>query len=92
MSGYCTIGHRLTSNYYLTQFFLQTLAKQKREDETPQVWRARVEEKLEPPGIPLRSYGGQSLNIVGKVTVDIRRGAHKASVRVHVQQGAPGRN
>ena len=71
------------------EFLLRTLAKQKREDETPQAWRARVEKKLEPPGIPLRSYGGQPLNIVGQVTVDICRGAHKANVRVHIQQGAP---
>ena len=70
-------------------FLLQTLAKQKGENETAQAWRARVEKRLEPPSIPLRSYGGQPLNIVGQITVNICRGDHKASVGVHIQQAAP---
>lgn len=69
-------------------FMVQTLAKQKGENETAQAWRARVEKRLEPPSVPLRSYGGQPLNIVGQITVDICRGDHKASVGVHIQQAA----
>ena len=70
----------------LLDFLLQTLAKQKKPRETTQ---ARIEEKLKPPSIPLCSYEGQPLSIVGQMTVDICRGDNKAKVKVHIQQGAP---
>jgi hypothetical protein len=70
-------------------FLLQTLAKQKKPGETPQAWRERIEKQLEPPSIPLRSYGGQPLSIVGQVLVNICRGDTSTRAKVHIQQGAP---
>ena len=35
------------------EFLLETLAKQKKPEETPQEWWARVEQKMEPPTIQL---------------------------------------
>ena len=70
-------------------FLLQTLAEQRKPGETPQAWRTRIEKQLEPPSIPLRSYGGQPLSIVGQVMVHIRRGDTSTRVKVHIQQGAP---
>ena len=70
-------------------FLLQTLAKQRKPGEIPQAWKARREVKVEPRSIPLRSYGGQPLSIVGQVTLDIRRGDTSTRAKVHIQQGAP---
>ena len=77
------------STIVVLDFLLETLAKQKKPEETPREWRARVEQKMEPPTIPLCSYGRQKLNILCQITVDIIRGNHKVTAKVQVQKGAP---
>ena len=74
------------------EFLLEALAKQKTPEETPQEWRAGVEQKMEPPTIPLCSYGGQKLNILCQITVDIIRGNQKVTAKVQVQKGGPKRS
>ena len=45
---------------------------------------------MEPTTIPLCSYGGQKLNILCQITVEIIRGINrKATAKVQVQKGAP---
>ena len=48
------------STIVLLEFLLEALAKQKKPEETPHEWQARVEQKMEPPTIPLCSYGRQN--------------------------------
>ena len=72
------------------QFLLEALAKQRKPQESPQQWRTRVEKRLqEPPGALLRSFGGEMLNMVCQVTVNIIRGDHDITAKVQVQKGAP---
>ena len=68
------------------ELLLETLAKQK---ETPQEWRARVEQRMEPPTISLCSYGGQKLSILCQITVGITHGSRKVTAKVQVQKAAP---
>ena len=70
-------------------FLLETLAKQRAPEETPQEWRARIESRMEPPSIPLCSYGGQRLNMVCQTSVSIIRGRRTVTAKVQVQKGAP---
>ena len=71
------------------EFLLEALARQKKPEETPQEWRARVEQKMEPPTISFCSYGGQKQNILCQITVDIIHGDRKVAAKVQVQKGAP---
>ena len=88
MSSECIIGYQLTFNIVSLEFLLEVLAKQKKPEETLQEWQARVEQKMEPPTI-LCSYGGQKLNILCQITVDLSRGSRKVMAKVQVQKGAP---
>ena len=71
------------------KFLIDALAKQKKSDESPAQWRKRVEQRLEPPGPRLKSYGGEKLNTVCQIKVAISRGEHSAECVVQVQKGAP---
>ena len=72
------------------KFLLEALAKLRKPKESPQQWRTRVEERLqEPPGALLRSFGGETLDMVCQVTVSIIRGNHDITAKVQVQKGAP---
>ena len=72
------------------KFLLEALAKQRKPEESPQQWRTRVEERLqEPPGALLRSFGGETLDMVCQVTVSIIRGNRDITAKVQVQKGAP---
>ena len=44
---------------------------------------------MEPPTIPLCSYGGQKLNILCQITVNMTRGNRKVTAKVQVQKAAP---
>ena len=70
-------------------FLLKVLAKQRKTGETPQEWRDRMQQRMEPPGPRLSSYGGEQLNTVCQIKVDISRGNHKTVSTVQVQKGAP---
>ena len=49
-----------------------------------------MEERLqEPPGALLRSFGGETFDMVCQVTVNIIRGNHDITAKVQVQKGAP---
>ena len=71
------------------KFLIDALAKQKKSDESPAQWRKRVEQRLEPPGPRLKSYGGEKLNTVCQIKVAISHGEHSAECVVQVQKGAP---
>ena len=72
------------------EFLLEALAKQRKPEESPQQWRTRVEKRLqEPPGALLRSFGGETLNMVCQVTVKLVRGSHDITAKVQVQKGTP---
>jgi hypothetical protein len=72
------------------EFLLEALAKQRKLDESPQQWRKRVEKRLqEPPGALLRSFGGETLNMVCQVTVNLVRGNRDITAEVQVQKGVP---
>ena len=73
----------------LLKFLIDTLAKQKKPDESPTQWRKRVEQRLEPPGPRLKSYGGEKLNTVCQIKVLLSRGEHRAECVVQVQSRAP---
>ena len=72
------------------EFLLEALAKQKKPEESPQQWRARVEKRLqEPPGALLRGFGGETLDLVCQVAVNLVRGDNDITAKVQVQKGAP---
>ena len=71
------------------KFLVDALAKQKKSDESPAQWRKRVEQRLEPPGPRLKSYGGEKLNTVCQIKVSLSRGEHSAECVAQVQSGAP---
>ena len=39
-------------------FLVQALAKKHDNQQTPSEWMKAVEQRFEPPGVPLKSYGG----------------------------------
>ena len=72
------------------EFLLEALAKKRKQEESPQQWRARVEKRLqEPPGALLRSFGGETLDLMCQVTVNIARDNQNVTASVLVQKGAP---
>ena len=68
------------------KLLIDALAKQKKSDESPAQWRKCVEQRLEPPGPRLKSYGGEKLNTVCQIKVAISRGEHSAECVVQVQK------
>lgn len=46
---------------------MKTLAKKHRAEQSPTQWRKEVEKRLEPPTLPLWSYGGNELNLVKQI-------------------------
>ena len=86
----CLTGYWLPASVVSLEFLLEALAKQRKPEESPQQWRMRVEKRLqEPPGALLRSFGGETLNMVCQVTVNIVRGDYDITAKVQVQKGAP---
>ena len=72
------------------QFLLGALALARKEDESLAAWRAKVQERLEPPTITLRNYSGGKLNIVREIQVCISRpGFPGVTTTVQVQHDAP---
>ena len=46
---------------------MKTLAKKCCTEQSPAQWRREVEKRLEPPTLPLWSYGGNELNLVKQI-------------------------
>ena len=55
---------------------LAALAERRRQDQSPSEWELSVKQRLKPPDITLRSYGGEQLDIVGQLSATIQRGKY----------------
>lgn len=71
------------------KFLLQVLAGKKRENQTPEEWKAEAKQRLKPPTISLRDYGGGELDIVSQIRCRISRRSYTVDGVVHVQKDAP---
>ena len=71
-------------------FLLEALAKQKREEQSPDEWRAVVEKRFEPSTITLQNYSGAKINIIRQMRVSISRGGNAdIQATVQVQNDVP---
>ena len=52
-------------------------------------WREAAHIRLEPPTIPLKSYGGHEINTIGQVNIRLATPGHSVTAVVQVQKGAP---
>ena len=68
---------------------LSALAEGRPRDQTPLEWESAVKQRLEPPEITLRSYGGGKLDIIAQLSVTVRSGMHCKEAVVLVQKEAP---
>ena len=71
------------------EFLVNALAKTRESDQSPPEWMAAVEKRFQPPGLPLKSYGGHKLNLVGQLQVTLTRGNHTTDAVIQVQKDAP---
>ena len=68
---------------------LSALAKGRPKNQTPHEWELAVKQRLKPPEITLRSYGGGGLDIVGQLSATIQSGPYRKTAVVLVQNQAP---
>ena len=68
---------------------VKTLAKKRQAEQSPTQWRSEIEERLEPPTLPLQSYGGSELNLVKQIRVTLSRAGFSVTSVVQVHSGAP---
>ena len=68
---------------------LVALAKSQPPGQTPEEWKAKVKERLQPASMLLKSYSGNELPIVKRIQVEITRGGYATKAWVHVQKDAP---
>ena len=67
---------------------VKTLARKRCPEQSPAQWRREVEKRLEPPTLPLRSYGGNELNLVKQIQVTLSRAGFSVTSVVQVHGGA----
>ena len=68
---------------------LSAFAKGRPTNQTPAEWELAIRQRLKPPEITLRSYGGGGLDIVGQLTATIQSGPYRKMAVVLVQNRAP---
>ena len=52
-------------------------------------WKEAARIRLEPPTIPLKSYGGHEINMIGQMSVRLATPGHSVTAVIQVQKGAP---
>ena len=70
-------------------FVLKVFAEKKPNEHTKDQWKAEVRERITRTAVKLRTYGGETLALVGEVTVSMRRGEHHTEATILVQNKAP---
>ena len=53
------------------EFLVNTLAKRCEEGQSPSEWMVAVEKRFQSLSLPLKSYGGHELNLVGQLQVSL---------------------
>ena len=71
------------------KFVLMVLAGERDSTQTPSQWQATVLKKFSNPEVTLRNYGGQRLNIVSQVSLNLSQGNRYSEITVLVQKNAP---
>ena len=71
------------------EHLLQIFARNHEPGTTPEQWRRKVKERLQPTTLTLHNYGGDQLNIVRQVEVNLAYGDHSVVATIQVQAAAP---
>ena len=71
------------------EWLLQWLAKQHRKDQSPNEWKAEVENRLEPTTMVLQNYSGDRLQVVRQIKVYLARLGFVVDTPIQVQRAAP---
>jgi len=71
------------------EWLLQLLARQRRKGQSPNEWKAEVENRLEPTTVVLRNYSGDRLRVVRQIRVHLSHSGFGIEASVQVQKGAP---
>ena len=70
-------------------FVLKVFAEKKPNEQTRDQWKAEMRERITRTAVKLRTYGGETLALVGEVTVSMRRGEYHTEATILVQNKAP---
>lgn len=70
-------------------FAMDVLSEERSNFNTPREWKEAMLQRFEHPTIAMRSYGGERLNIVAQLRVDLQQSNHRKTTTVLVQKGAP---
>ena len=70
-------------------FLVQALAKKRDNQQIPSEWMKAIEQHFEPPGVPLKSYGGEELNLVGQLEAALCYEDCLMTATIQLQKNAP---
>ena len=68
-------------------FLLQILNRNRPEDTSKEDWASSVKDRLQPPRMTVRNFGGGEVNVICQCTVSLTCGEHKCDATVLVQKG-----
>lgn len=57
--------------------------------QSPAEWKEAAKIRLEPPTVPLKSYDGHEINMIGQMSVNLATPGHSITAVIQVQKGAP---
>ena len=69
--------------------FLSVAVANRKPNQPKEEWKREVQQRLQPPSISLRSYGGAELEVVGQSTCRLSKGKFSIDVVLQIQKEPP---
>ena len=63
---------------------MEVMVSEKKPNKTREQWRQATTDRLKPPEVSLRNYGGHPLNIIAQIRLQLRQGDHMVDTMVLV--------